>query len=319
MPQHERHNPPIRCIAILGATATGKSELAIGLAERIGGEIVSMDSRQVYRGMDIGTAKVMPAEQRGIPHHLIDILNPDETNSAGRHAGLARSAVDNIAARGRIPILAGGTGLYFRALFEGLADLGIDDTALAEVRKSFDGRSTGELYADLQRLDASRARRLSPADRMRITRALEVFLLTGRTMSDHFSRQEREEHFEAVKLVLTMPRVDLRDKIARRTMKMFQAGWIDEVTGLLAAGYHSRSPGLNSLGYKEISGALEAGTNPRDELETIIMRTRQYGKRQETFFRQDSDAHWIDVTSGGFERDAYDYLSRRFDFKNNLT
>ncbi|MBI4721270.1 MAG: tRNA (adenosine(37)-N6)-dimethylallyltransferase MiaA [Chitinivibrionia bacterium] len=319
MPEHKAHKRSYFCIAIMGATATGKSAFAIELAGRICGEVVSMDSRQVYRGMDIGTAKVGLAEQQGIRHHLIDIMNPDEANSAGKHARLAREAIGEIEARGRIPILAGGTGLYFRALFKGLADVGVDEGALREIRESFAGKSTDELFADLQRFDPARARKLSRGDRMRITRALEVRILTGRTISEHFSNQTVGQEIDAIKLVLGMPRVDLRGRIARRTREMFGAGWIEEVRSLLAAGYNSLSPGLNSLGYKQISLALESGRNPCDDMDAIITLTRQYAKRQETFFRREEDALWLDVTGEGFKREAYARLSSRTRFKNNLT
>jgi tRNA dimethylallyltransferase len=303
----------------MGATATGKSQLAIDIAQCVDGEVISIDSRQVYRGMDIGTAKVLPDERGGIAHHLIDIMNPDEINSAGLHAGLAKKAIEDIEKRKKVPILAGGTGLYFRALFRGLMNLQINDTALRAARESFVERSTGDLYCELQRVDAARARSISPKDRMRISRALEVFIITGKTMTDHILAQDREDRIDALIFVLTMPRFDLRDIIARRTRAMFRAGWIDEVRGLIAAGYAPDAPGMVSLGYQEIAGALESGRDPAEEIDTIITHTRQYAKRQETFFRSETDAISVDVLQPAFSQHVFEKVSTHFHFKNNLT
>ncbi len=285
----------------MGATATGKSKLAIHLAERFGGEIVSMDSRQVYIGMDIGTAKVGSTERRGIPHHLIDVLRPDEPNSAGMHAARAAGICREIASRGNLPILAGGTGLYFRALFTGIIDLEVPKDALARTRKSLEARDTSDLYQELRKRDPERAEMISPNDRIRITRALEVIILTGKPMSKHFAEQERSLSWEGLKLVLTAPRDDLRRRIAKRTREMFDAGWVDEVKKLLDDGYGIDSPGMNSLGYLEIAKAIIAGRDPFSTLEQVITLTRQYAKRQETFFRSETGALWFDVS----KKDCY--------------
>ena len=172
----------------MGATATGKSDLAIRLAERFGGEIISMDSRQVYLGLDIGTAKVPAAERRGIPHHLFDVLRPEEPNSAGSHVARATEFAGRIRRRSRLPIFVGGTGLYFRALFRGLADLDLPRADLEKARLSFKQLDTLALYEELQRNDPDRAAELSPNDRVRISRALEVWELTGRPLSAQQSR-----------------------------------------------------------------------------------------------------------------------------------
>jgi tRNA dimethylallyltransferase len=306
-------------IAVMGATATGKSDLALLLASRFNGEIISMDSRQVYRGMDIGTAKVPVDERASIPHHLIDILDPDESNSAGRHAELALQATSRIQEKGRMPILVGGTGLYFSAFFRGLIELKIDDRALREVRLSLSGKSTKNLYNTLRECDSRRAEALSPNDRMRITRALEVFMLTGKSISEHFQAQRHKEEEKAFKLVLTLPRMDLRARIAQRTQIMFRSGWVEEVVTLIAAGFDENSPGMNSLGYKEIVKALVSGRNPNDERENIITLTRQYAKRQETFFRREKNALWIDVSQKNFDREVIDLVCQYFHLKNNLT
>lgn len=303
----------------MGATATGKSQLAIDIAHRVGGEVISIDSRQVYRGMDIGTAKVLPGEREGIPHHLIDILDPDEINSAGFHASLARRAMTEILGRGAIPILAGGTGLYFRAIFQGLIDLEFDAEELRAIRGSFAGRTTAELYAELERIDPERARALSGNDRLRITRALEIYHISGRPMSEQIERQQSSPPVDPLKIVLVMPRFELRDRIARRTREMFRAGWIAEVESLLARGYDSGSPGMISLGYRELTDAIEAGRDPRETIDDIITHTRQYAKRQDTFFRSEPDAVRIDVSSPSFREQAFALVRERHHFKNDLT
>jgi tRNA dimethylallyltransferase len=234
----------------MGATATGKSALAMELAPDVRGEIVSMDSRQVYRGFDIGTAKPTAAERARVPHHLIDILDPEEPSSAGRHAGAARLAMNTIAARGGVPFLVGGTGLYFRALFHGLGPVAIPREEQALIRAAFTGLETAALYAELQGLDPERAAALSPNDRVRITRALEIIAHTGRPASEALrARAPAPDNLQVLKLVLTMPRAQLREHIAARTVALFNAGWPDEVAGLLAAGVAAGAPAMQSLGF----------------------------------------------------------------------
>jgi tRNA dimethylallyltransferase len=196
-----------RVFAIMGATATGKTAAAVALCEQFGGEIVSMDSRQVYRGMDIGTGKPSGEELTRARHHLIDILDPHEQGSAGRHATMAAAAIDDIVARGRLPFLVGGTGLYFRALFGGLVDVVIPKEALEGIRASLRERDTGALYEELCLADPARAAEVSANDRVRISRALELMAWTGRRASELYAEQKREaDRFDAVEAVLTLPR-----------------------------------------------------------------------------------------------------------------
>ncbi len=288
-----------KSIAIMGATATGKSKLAIHLAERFGGQIVSMDSRQVYRGMDVGTAKVPHSERRGIPHYLIDILDPDEPNSAGVHATRAEAAICTISEQGALPILVGGTGLYLRALFYGLAELGLSGESLVHVRRELSRRKTPDLYEELRREDPKRAAEISPNDRIRITRALEVRMLTGKPISQHFAEQKRPTPWKGLKIVLTLPRAELRRRIALRTRHMFDTGWVDEVERLLGRGYAADAPGMKSLGYREIAEAITKGRDPFTTIDRVITITGQYAKRQETFFRAERDAQWHDVIERG--------------------
>ncbi len=293
---------PIRCVAVMGATATGKTELGISIALAVGGEVVSMDSRQVYRGFDIGTAKVTASDRARVAHHLIDTLEPTDASTAGRHAALARRAARDIAARGGVPVFVGGTGLYFRALFRGLAPVAIPRDAQERIRAGFAGRDTRSLYDELARRDPERAHALSPNDRVRITRALEIIEHTGTPASRALARRDPDAGgFMYLKLILTMPRAVLRERIEARTRALFDAGWPAEVARLLDAGVPLDAPAMNSLGYREIAGALRARVDPRTRVDRVVTETRQYAKRQETFFRSEGDAVRIDVTAPGAE------------------
>ena len=285
----------------MGATATGKSGLALSLAEAYGGEIVSMDSRQAYRGLDIGTGKVSRDERARVPHHLLDILDVNEHGSAGRHVAAAEAAIRDVAARGRVPVLAGGTGLYFRALFHGLVPVVIPRDELARIRAAFKDRETRELHAELAQADPVRASALSPNDRVRVTRALELIAYTGAPVSDLYAQPKAGPGGDVtyLKLVLSMPRDVLRERVAARTRELFAAGWIDEVRGLLKRGTALDAPAMQSLGYGTIAAALTNGNDPAACLEEVVTLTRQYAKRQETFFRTEKDAVWIDVTQPG--------------------
>jgi tRNA dimethylallyltransferase len=307
--------PTKKCIAVMGATATGKSALGVLLAGRFDGEVISMDSRQVYVGMDIGTGKVTAEEQGGIPHHLLDVLHPDHAGSAGKHAELTRAAIDEIVGRNRLPILVGGTGLYFDAVFRPLIDVVIPPDQLDAIRASFSSKDTMELYAELRGVDPDRARELSPNDRMRITRALEIHRATGVTMSEHLVRQASSAAgsggLSRLKLVLTMPREKLRLRIAERTRSLYDAGWVQEVERLLEGDCRMDGPGMQSLGYQEIAAALAAGDDPLATVDAVTTRTQQYAKRQETYFRKEKDAEWLDVTAADYETRAVE-LTERF-------
>jgi tRNA dimethylallyltransferase len=289
-------------VAIMGATATGKTEVAIGLAERFNGEIVSMDSRQVYRGLDIGTAKPSASERARVRHHLIDILDPSEVGSAGNHARLVDAAVADIRSRGRLPFLVGGTGLYFRAFFEGLIHVEPNGQALESLRNALAKRTTSDLYAELKAADPARAAQLSANDRLRISRALEVYLTTGRTHSEYIKAHRgnaRRRVDDDLRIVLTLPRARLRERIAERTRDMFRAGWVEEVTQLLGSGCPPDAPAMNSLGYRSIADAIRAGTDPLATTARVITLTQQYAKRQETYFRGLPGVRWIDMSAGG--------------------
>jgi len=294
----------------MGATATGKSDLAVSLAEEFGGEIISMDSRQLYRGLDIGTGKMSLADRRRVRHHLVDVLEPNETSSAGAHLARADEAWADIAARGKTSFFVGGTGLYFRVLFRGIIEAPVSGAEQKRIREELSSRSTAELHDYLAAIDPERAEALSPSDRVRIVRAIEIHELTGRPHSDLIASESGRRDWRGLKIVLTLPRELLRRRIAERTRQMFEAGWIDEVRSLLARGVGVDAPAMGSLGYAVIAQAILEGKDAHATLPAVVTLTQQYAKRQETFFRSESDARWIDMSKPSGAADARGLVAR---------
>jgi tRNA dimethylallyltransferase len=277
----------IRLLAILGPTATGKSRLAIELAERIGGEIVNADSRQVYRGMDIGTAKPAAEDRRRAPHHLFDLIVPDEPFSIAQYLALARTAIAEIAGRGGAPILVGGSGLYVRAVLDGLAPPVVPpDPAL---RATLEARAAAEgsdvLMAELMARDPVAAARIDPRNVRRIVRALEVVHATGRPFSDLGTVEPPP--YAAVKIGLTLPRAELYRRIDERVDEMIASGLVEEVKGLIAAGYGADLPAMSSIGYREIASYLEGGLSLSEAVARIKFASHRFARRQYTWFRLD--------------------------------
>ena len=284
-----------RLVAILGPTAAGKSALGIALARRFGGEIVSCDSTAVYRGFDIGTDKVPVAERRGIPHHLIDVADPLEEYSAARYAREAACVVRDITARGRLPILVGGTGLYYRALTRGFFPGPGRDTALRARLDRIAGRKGPEyLHRWLQRVDPASAVRIQSRDRKRLIRALEVYRVTGRPLTDHFAQTESPlPEYEIAAFALQIPADVTAERVARRVDNQFRQGLMDEVRGLLAAGVPATAHPFTGLVYRQ---ALELLAGVRDELATrelIVRENRRYARRQLIWFRKEPNLQWI--------------------------
>lgn len=286
-----------RLLVIVGPTAVGKSALAIEVAERAGAEIVSGDALQVYRGFDLGTAKPSPAERARVPHHLVDVLDPGERFSAGRFATLARAALDRIAARGRPAIVVGGSGLYLRALLEGIAPLPPPDPAVRqrlERRLAVEGLAA--LRAELERRDATTASRLGAGDRQRILRALEVVLSTGRPLSSWLAESPfGRAPLPARRVGLTLPRALLYDRIEARVRRMIEGGWLDEVRTLLASGVRPEAPAFQAIGYAQWVRHLAGELGFEEAFRRIVVATRRYAKRQETWFRQEADVEWHDA------------------------
>lgn len=279
----------MKAVFILGPTASGKSAVALALAERVPAEIVSVDSAQVYRGLDIGTAKPSAAERARVPHHLVDVIEPTESYSAGRFRDDALRLVGEIHGRGRVPILAGGTMLYFSALTRGLADLPRADAALrAEIEEHASREGWPALHAELRGVDPESARRIEPTDAQRIQRALEVHRITGRPLSAmQAERSGVALPFTPIRIALEpSDRAVLHERIAHRFRAMLAAGLVDEVRGLRARhALSDRMPSMRAVGYRQVWETLE-GAAPAETVEARgIAATRQLAKRQLTWLR----------------------------------
>ena len=291
----------MKAVLLLGPTASGKSAVAMELARRFPVEIVSVDSAQVYRGLDVGTAKPTPGERASVPHHLIDIVEPTGAYSAGRFREDAQRLVNEVHARGRVPLLAGGTMLYFRALMRGLADLPRAD---AGIRAEIDARAAAEgwpaLHAELARIDPASAARLDPTDPQRIQRALEVHRLTGRTLTELQAQESQPPPFEALAIALEPgERAVLHERIAQRFRGMLAAGLVAELEGLRARyRLDARLPSMRTVGYRQAWETLE-GAKPAATLEARgIAATRQLAKRQLTWLRSMPDVERFDCLCG---------------------
>jgi tRNA dimethylallyltransferase len=278
----------VKAVFLLGPTASGKSAVALELARRIPLEIVSVDSAQVYRGMDVGTAKATPEERRRVPHHLVDILDPTQAYSAGRFREDALRLVAEIHARGRLPLLVGGTMLYFRGLTHGLAELPAADPDLRrEIEEQAVREGWSALHAELARVDPASAARIEPADAQRIQRALEVWRLSGRPLSTLHEVAASELPFDVLRIALEpSERVTLHERIARRFREMLGAGLVAEVVTLRARhALGANVPSMRAVGYRQVWDTLE-GAQPAETLEARgIAATRQLAKRQLTWLR----------------------------------
>ena len=299
--------PP--CVCITGPTACGKTDLALALAEEFPLEVISMDSAMVYRGMDIGTAKPSPDILAGVPHHLVDILAPTESYSAGRFAADAREAVERIRSRGRLPVLVGGTLLYLRALRDGLARL---PRANPAIRRRLDREAElfgwESLYNRLEKVDAAAAGRISPKDRQRIQRALEVYELTGEPISALQSRKRLEQGMP-VRAVALVPadRGRLAERIAQRFDAMVQAGLVDEVRALRERGdLDPAMQSMRTIGYRQVWSHLDGDCDWPEARSKAIAATRQLAKRQLTWLRSDKATRQLPADAPG----AREYIAR---------
>lgn len=282
-------------LAIVGPTASGKSELALELALRLGGEIVNADALQAYRGFDLGTAKPTPEEQARVRHHLLDFLDPDELYSAGEFARRARGAIDDIQGRGKLALVVGGSGLYYRALFQGLSPVPPGDPELRErLRQRLAEEGLPALRAELEVLDPETAARLPAGDRQRILRALEVVVGSSRRLSDWIAaRPFGEQRLSGLSIGLTLPRGILYDRIERRVRRMMAAGWVEEVGRLLEQGVSPASPAFQAIGYRQIVRHLVEGCGVESVVEETVRATRRFAKRQLTWFRKEPGIIWI--------------------------
>jgi tRNA dimethylallyltransferase len=283
-----------RLIAVVGPTAAGKSALALRLAEGHGGEIVSCDSLQVYRGLDIGSAKAGPDERRRVPHHLLDVVEPDRHFSAADYARLARAALDEIAGRGAPPIVAGGTGLYLRALLGGLFEGPSRDPAL-RLRLEGLARRFGDarLHRLLSQVDAPAAARTAARDRVRVVRALEVYWTSGRTITEHQREPLQPLQGYDVRIVGLAPARDaLLQAVERRTAAMLEQGLLEEVRGLVERHGAGLRP-LQAIGYRQAVAVLQGRMDLAQAQRDMVKATMRYAKRQMTWFRHQAEVHWF--------------------------
>lgn len=311
----ERLRP--RVVALMGPTASGKTAAGIALAQRHGGEVISVDSALVYRGLDIGAAKPDLAERQGIPHHLIDIREPWQPYSAADFASEAEHLIGEIAARGRLPILVGGTGLYFRALLDGLSAMPESDPQLrASLQAELQTRGIEALHQELRRIDPTAGERIRPSDTQRILRAIEVFRLSGRALSEWQTagRGRPRRPFHCLKLILApSERAVLHQRIERRFVSMLDQGLIDEVQRLgTDPRVHADLPAMRAVGYRQVWQGLQASLSRLELIARGVAATRQLAKRQLTWLRSELDAFWLDpaVQADQLDRRVGAFLGR---------
>lgn len=279
-----------RLIVIAGPTASGKSDVALALASRLGGEIVSVDSMQVYRGMGIGTAKPSASEQERVAHHLIDVADVTEGFDAAQFAARAREAVGKIQKRGRVAILCGGTGLYFRALFHGV---GAGPKADPKLRAQLEGTPIEELLAELKERDRETWERIDKKNPRRVVRAVEVIRQTGRSFSEQ--RADWSASLPEKAFGVRRGMADLRERIDRRVEAMFEHGLVDETRRLLGRGLDRNPTAMQALGYRQVVEHLRGERSLEETIELVKVRTRQFAKRQMTWFRNQMPLQWIDA------------------------
>lgn len=293
--------PPL--LVLTGPTGTGKSNLAVALAERIGGEVVACDALQVYRGLDAATGKPTEGQRARVPHWLVDIVDPRRDYSLADYVRDASRAIAAIHARGRVPIVAGGTGMYLRGLLKGIVEAPARDERLRErlrARLARDGPR--RLHAILSRLDPGSAARVPPEDRQRVVRALELALSGGPSWSQRLAGEgtwsKPEERFRALKFALDLPREALARRLAERVGAFFDAGLCEEVDRLLAEGVPPGANAFKAIGYREVLRARLEGGDPRGTREEIVTATRRLAKRQRTWLRREPALRWLDAAEG---------------------
>jgi tRNA dimethylallyltransferase len=287
-----------KLVAVVGPTAMGKTALAVALARRFGGEIVGADSRQVYRHMDIGTAKPTAEERSQAPHHLLDVLDPDEPFSLGQWLEMAHAALEDVWSRGRQPLLVGGTGQYVWALLEGWRVPRVPPQP--ELRRDLEKRSAAELLEAVQRIDPKAAARIGPANRRRLIRALEVFEATGRPIS--YWQAKEPPGFETLIIGLRLPRDELYRRIDQRVEGMIAAGLIDEARRLLAMGYSRELPSMSGIGYKEACAHLAGEMTLAEAAARIKTETHRLARHQNAWFKaEDPRIRWLDAGEGTLE------------------
>ncbi|WP_447040377.1 tRNA (adenosine(37)-N6)-dimethylallyltransferase MiaA [Streptomyces sp. DSM 118878] len=283
--------PAPRVIAVVGPTAAGKSDLGVFLAQQLGGEVVNADSMQLYRGMDIGTAKLTPEERGGVPHHLLDIWDVTEAASVAEYQKLARAEIDRLLAEGRWPILVGGSGLYVRGAVDHLEFPGTDPVVRARLEEELTLRGPGALHARLAAADPGAGQAILPSNGRRIVRALEVIEITGKPFTANLPGHDSV--YDTVQIGVDVARPELDERIATRVDRMWEAGLVDEVRTLAGQGLREGRTASRALGYQQVLGAL-AGERTEDEARAETVRaTKRFARRQDSWFRRDPRVHWL--------------------------
>ncbi len=286
-----------KLLVIIGPTAVGKTKLSIEMAKQFNGEIISGDSMQIYRGMDIGTAKITPEEMEGIPHHLIDIKEPNENFSVAEFQSLVRAKIEEIAKMGKLPIIAGGTGLYIQSVIYDyqFSDVSGDEQFRQQLEQRAKEIGNEVLYKELSEVDPESAAQIHPNNVRRVIRALEIYHLTGKTMQEFQRTQEPDLMYDTALVGLTMERDMLYERINARVDLMMEQGLLDEVKSLYHQGLRD-CQSIQAIGYKEIYEYLDGKVSLDDGVETLKQNSRRYAKRQLTWFRNKMDVKWFDMT-----------------------
>ncbi|MFF0482077.1 tRNA (adenosine(37)-N6)-dimethylallyltransferase MiaA [Streptomyces sp. NPDC004435] len=303
--------PAPRVIAVVGPTAAGKSDLGVFLAQQLGGEVVNADSMQLYRGMDIGTAKLTWEERGGVPHHLLDIWDVTEAASVAEYQRLARAEIDRLLAEGRTPVLVGGSGLYVRGAVDALEFPGTDPEVRARLEAELDEHGPGVLHARLAAADPEAARAILPGNGRRIVRALEVIEITGKPFTANLPGHESV--YDTVQIGVDVARPELDERITTRVDRMWEAGLVDEVRALEALGLREGRTASRALGYQQVLTAL-AGECTEDEARAETVRaTKRFARRQDSWFRRDPRVHWLSGAAdhrGELPREALSLVER---------
>ncbi|MCU7822587.1 tRNA (adenosine(37)-N6)-dimethylallyltransferase MiaA [Kitasatospora sp. DSM 101779] len=296
---------PSRVVSVVGATAAGKSDLAVAIARALGGEVINTDSMQLYRGMDIGTAKLTEEERGGVPHHLLDIWDVTEAASVAEYQRLARAEMDRLLAAGRTPVLVGGSGLYVRAAVDEMEFPGTDPSVRARLEAELAEKGSGALHGRLAAVDPAAAAAILTSNGRRIVRALEVIEITGRPFTANLPGHTAV--YDAVQIGVRVPRPELDERIELRVDRMWQAGLLDEVRELEKAGLREGRTASRALGYQQVLAHF-AGECTEDEARAETVRaTRRFARRQESWFRRDDRIHWLDRPAGA---DPVELLAR---------
>jgi tRNA dimethylallyltransferase len=292
----------MRLIVICGATATGKSDLSISLAQKIDAEIINADSMQLYKGMDIGTAKISTEEQRGIPHHMLDLLEVNQDANVAWYQDKARSVISDIHARGKDAIIVGGTGLYIKAILDELNFPDTDPVVRAELELEFATKGIAPLFERLEKLDPAAALAIDKANSRRVIRALEVIKITGKPFTANLPREESSRYPYAKQFGLVMDRDSLSERISLRVDRMWEKGFVQEVEKLLTAGIMQGTTAQRALGYAQVIAQIEGKLTQEEAQEETKRATRQYARRQETWFSRDERITWISPLQNSLER-----------------